>query len=565
MKSSHVFMFPFLIRTSEEDELPKLDLKKIHECIVKDYDFETDTYTEPMWQFDNGKYDENGKLKDYNLNAYFYANVVNSIYGDLDKNNQFIPNTAVLNYSYKKENLEYHIKIKKDNKVPKTYILNILQLELRIATTEVGILTMVAEYNAEDIQLEDINCINEYGRRIYPQFIANSDSKYLDRVSVTKGTFLADALEIRETIDGISTVVVEEKFDDSKALEDIRLSETVLGILGPQFTNYEHKERDSGNKLMIQPVIDDRMFVLCHMMSDDAMKDLLKSEDDNENVDEEPLFLKDMNKMEELYKFIFIENSLTCPYSKMMKESIEKHTYLRWLDKNITESSIYGMTHYSFMLLSGVGGYPEVILNNHMLTLYKEMVQLVLLQRASLLKFEDDISRFTEKYDGQKYKENILKIEAIYEKYLNYKNLIYYREVTAQEQGIELYGKLMDIMNIHANTKDLQDDIKELQEMSALQESKRTTSTLNFLTYLAGIFMIPTFITGLYGMNIGYNDLTNVPILLEVAPISFSIILSAVAIFIHNKPGKLSRKVVVILFILAMLSPLIGYMIEDIF
>jgi Mg2+ and Co2+ transporter CorA len=59
----------------------------------------------------------------------------------------------------------------------------------------------------------------------------------------------------------------------------------------------------------------------------------------------------------------------------------------------------------------------------------------------------------------------------------------------------------MDILNIQRDIKDLDAEIEELHNYVEIQIEKNTSQKLNTITWIGGILLPPSIITGFYGMN----------------------------------------------------------------
>ena len=149
------------------------------------------------------------------------------------------------------------------------------------------------------------------------------------------------------------------------------------------------------------------------------------------------------------------------------------------------------------MMLTDNNDFVRQNLLPHIQTMYSQIVILALAQRASILRFSDEVayvSRLTDKGSN--------KISALYKNYIKFVNKIYFREVTAQEQGIELYDKLLNHMRIKEDIKDMDNEIAELHNYASLMVEEKTTRWLTAITIIGFLFLAPTFITGFFGMNI---------------------------------------------------------------
>jgi Mg2+ and Co2+ transporter CorA len=144
--------------------------------------------------------------------------------------------------------------------------------------------------------------------------------------------------------------------------------------------------------------------------------------------------------------------------------------------------------------------------------MYARMVELSLIQRASILKFSDEVTRLSELRETNE-SDLADRISDFYREYIRFVNQVYFREVTAQEQGIEMYDMIQEKMKISSQVSDLDNEISELHQYATLIEDKKRNKSLSLLTMIGAIFIIPSFIAGFYGMN--FIDITESPQLLK--------------------------------------------------
>jgi Mg2+ and Co2+ transporter CorA len=130
--------------------------------------------------------------------------------------------------------------------------------------------------------------------------------------------------------------------------------------------------------------------------------------------------------------------------------------------------------------------------------MYFQIFTLLLAYRASIIKFADDIQEITNKDDDSLINES----KKLYKNYLNFLNKLYFKEVTAQEQGIELYNQAIKLMDIEKYLKDLDNEINELFNYIELIESKKETEQMNKLTKLGTLFLPPSLVASIFGMNV---------------------------------------------------------------
>lgn len=341
------------------------------------------------------------------------------------------------------------------------YSLTISGIALRIFKTGVGILSFHLE-NFEYNNLSDILKINDFGRRIYPQFKPIND---------TKSNFLADKLILKSSNENITEI--QETFQKDK---EKYISNTIMELLGKKFT-FENEK----NKIPIRPLIDDRMFTLCWYGNNDFSRNLKNYI----SWTEEYHYLSN----EDWSKFLFIDGNYNSLQSKnMMKEYLKKHTYNRW----VNDGTLFGISRYSFVLATNEEWFSKNILLTHMKTMYYQIMVIALMQRASILNFKH---RITEIVSGGEIKYS--EIKNIQKDYLKFINSMCFKEITAQEQGIELYNMAKDIMGIDEALKELDNEISELNNFYMLEESEKSTKNSENLALIAGVIIVPTLIVTL--------------------------------------------------------------------
>jgi len=193
------------------------------------------------------------------------------------------------------------------------------------------------------------------------------------------------------------------------------------------------------------------------------------------------------------YEYIFIDgNGKNCQSRYMTKDLIKQSTYDRWVEYG----TLFGITRYSFVVLTDSGFGKGVILP-HTQTMYFQIFSLLLAYRATIIEFSDEIQDITSKTD----EEIITEAKELYKRYLNFLNKLYFKEVTAQDQGIELYNKAMQIMDIPKYMVDLDNEINELHHYVDMLEEKKIAKTMNLLTLIGAIMLPPSLVTGYFGMN----------------------------------------------------------------
>ena len=471
--SYHIFLFPFRWDYKAGD--------KEVENISFDKRTDTDDFSKVLTELDHWerKPFNIDKTTNYNEFVYFYDFVRDALY-DSGKGND----APLQLYQYKiSGEAKYLIHIEDEDKT--CYELEIDKILLHVYTTGVGILSYHLK-NTNYKDRSDILKINEFGRRIYPQFLDEHSF-----TKATKGAFLADSIEVKFD----EEKCFKEDFSYFDDIEKIRqdpgkLPAFITGLLSDRFVT--KKSEASRGDIYIDPVVDDRMFVLCSFADDQLCTQLAKYDKSKGAYN--------YRSNDEWYKFLFIDTETpTCKSIPMKEELLEAHTYDRWIGKG--KCILYGFSRYSFVILTTES---SSFFAQHLKTVYLRMIILALVQRASVLRFSREVTHISAL---KKNRDTTKRIRSLHESYTHFANKIYFREVTAQEQGIDLYDRIVQVMKIERDVKDLNRQIDELHQYAALLEDKKNNRLLYILTLLGGLFVVPAFLISFMGLNISAENI----------------------------------------------------------
>lgn len=89
----------------------------------------------------------------------------------------------------------------------------------------------------------------------------------------------------------------------------------------------------------------------------------------------------------------------------------------------------------------------------------------------------------------------------LYMHYIIFINKIHFREITAQEQGIEMYEMLQKHMRIKEDMKGLDEEVEELHTYARLKSDGESNKLLNRISTIGAIFLPISLIAGILGMN----------------------------------------------------------------
>ena len=132
------------------------------------------------------------------------------------------------------------------------------------------------------------------------------------------------------------------------------------------------------------------------------------------------------------------------------------------------------------------------------------MASLVLAQRVLSLYYSREISEISKELDEDKLtnKELRSRVNTLNRDYLRFVNNVYFREVTPQDQGIELYDLMQKQMNIKRDEEGLSTEVEQLYHYVTMANDEQRNNEAKRLSNIATWFLAPTLLTGIWGMNL---------------------------------------------------------------
>lgn len=459
--SYHTFIFPFLWGVSLDGSTVKRS--NFEKCL------------HPRWCRSKASDDTWSDTELYSQYCYFNQAARNAIYDTLGNHPEEIVHNYLFNLSSgeakdAKEGIELEHKRQKGaeskaeftisctvNDIIKQYILKLNGIRMKLYNTGIGLLIFELE-NYTYTSLDDINKINEYGRRLYMPYV--SCGMCADSITVSSSE--------------IKSFNITSKIRDDK-VQNIKLPSFITELL----SNGKYSvstETANENTYYIEPVIGDRMYVCCIYQNTDIVNRLSHWNGENYAYLSDALHQspsEDANNCAvDLYKFVFVDgNSFSCPNREMLHASLSEHIYARWIEWG----TVHGITEYSTMCVTSGISVPSV--GPPFLIDYTEMVYLALAQRASLLVFERRLS------DSALKKVDIKEVQN---DYIMFQSQLLLQEVTPEQQGIELYNELVESMYIEKQSQQIENQISGLFDLKNYKNDS-IESTVLYLLALLGI------------------------------------------------------------------------------
>lgn len=392
----------------------------------------------------------------------------------------------------------------------KTYTLIVDSVIMHLYYTGVGVLSFhLNNYDAvEQGAKEDILYINQYGRRVFPPFLPipgamvgqatqfdysfsnlSEERKYYPQ---GKEIAYSISLELNEAINwphgtDQERKIFSENWEPLSKLKGKDFQFQPAGFCAPFLRAFT-------NEFELHSILDDRMYVVSWYGNDDLSNRI------PELVDEADQEIT--NELDWWYKYVFVDIEDVSIKNKALQLSLQKEaTYQRWSGYG----TWYGVTDYSLVLLTGSLKHLNKIdisatfLVTHLQTIYYKLAELVLVQRAFVQRFSDEITHVS-RLDERQIKQIAKEANTLYRRYIRFVNRIYFREVTAQVQGIELYELLQKQSRLRDTVESLNDEIAELNTyVQQLSEGKRAEQ-LNQLSILGSIIAGPSLFLTLLGV-----------------------------------------------------------------
>lgn len=464
MYSYHIFYFPFKWAKKDVTEGTMTQLTDFSQIRFLNNGKWVRPAVAESQENDGNKTDKNNVSLDaqvlYNEKNYYFRFVHDVLYDSGDGNDNL-----VMHFERKEpqeKDVRYLIKVSGREK---PYSLNVDAININLYKTGVGMLSFYLRNDDESqCDTRDILNINQYGRRILPPFWSE--------VNAEKRQELSEYLEIS----GLDTEISKEDFKSYKVDEPWTATSMLDSLL-----------KDLTDNLTLTPVIDDRMFVMSLYKNDDMSRLSLSAAD---------AYCNPSSPFSEFwYKYLFVDTGWpTCQNDEMMRDLLRSHTYLRWQKWN----SLYGVSRYSFVYLTN-SGVPSYLVD-YFMTTYARMMEIALVQRASVLCFSNEVTTLTKRRNWtlEKLSEHV---DSLNEEYIRFINRMYFNELTSQDQGVELYGLIRQNLDIDSYVEELKDEIEKLHDTISFKVERSRNEKAETLNFMAAILLPVSIVTGFWSMN----------------------------------------------------------------
>lgn len=322
------------------------------------------------------------------------------------------------------------------------FTLDIKQIRLKLYKTGIGLLSFEL-MNTKYSELEEIEALNSFSKMIYPPVLP---------LEKARDEWFPESICMRLN----KTTYIEEFFTRDYYKESLIISPLIMFILGEPFS-CKAKEK-TYNKIVIEPILGNQMFCCCIYKNAMLLEGIKTGQVTKQRIEQLMTLSKKMS------------------YSGV--SSYIKNDY-----------STYGINRFMLLCITTEGLEGKV---------YNQLVTLVLMQRATLLSLSTEIARIS---TLPKYALSEA-ISSIYEIYIQFINQLYFKEVTEDGEGARIYDELTKAFKIEEELSQLNFEVDEVHEYATLIEQATSTLKVQLLTIAGAALVLPSFVTGFFGMNI---------------------------------------------------------------
>lgn len=419
--------------------------------ITKDGDLD-----EKVWMREFQPQSEADKIALFNEKQYFYPHIHNILYDNGTEN------SPIKHYKRKLAGGEkYAVTVD-----TQTFVLDVEAINVNLYD---GLGVLSFHLLNTDIRQKDpdsILKINQYGRRVMPPFYAEIKDNH-------PRAELAEKIEI---LDNEGKSIFLEDFSHFTYDDTWKAGNFITSILGP---------------LDIAPVIDDRMFVLCYYENSKEMNRIADAKPLSQSFSRSKYNEGDVCK-DFWYKYVFVDGgSATCNGDDMYCDLLRKQTYSRW--EHPIWGTEYGVSRYSLVALTTETA-PHFLLD-YFETIYTRMAELVLCQRTAIVLFSKKVRQLSEQSD--QYEDSF----QLSNQYLHFVNRFWYKDITSQDQGVELYTLLRSTLNIDNHEATLREQIIQLHNKISEKSNNMIEDRSYKLNLMAGLIIPFTIFVSLAGLG----------------------------------------------------------------
>ncbi|MBK8486090.1 MAG: hypothetical protein IPL31_17530 [Saprospiraceae bacterium] len=415
----------------------------------------------PSWDRVKTEPKSNSDSKLYNEFTYFYPFIRELIYDQEDHD-------LIRNYTYQKNDLKYYCIDVACKEFRGQLYLDIEAIDLHMYSSGVGMICFkLANKKPEQSTADKILLINEFGRRIYPQFLDEDGS-----IKSVHANFLAHKIILLSNVADYKAN--DEEWNLSKSMDNgnaffinQKVPKFIHSLFIPEKVIFSESENGNHVKhLYFCGLFDDRMFFIS-WYGNDSFSEQTGKQFESSNW---------------WYSYVFGDKKYkSIANDEMQRMQLrELHTYSRWKEFG----TLFGISRDSFVSLSASKSYlnanklPPIY--QHTTTVYSKMALINLMQRATVLKFQNEKVRLLNKYNAELGEDNPSRLAMMYEearylylRYFKFSMNLNFDYVAWNIQAIELYTMIRKVMKIDEDVSKLKDQIQELAQFIESEQQRR--------------------------------------------------------------------------------------------
>lgn len=172
----------------------------------------------------------------------------------------------------------------------------------------------------------------------------------------------------------------------------------------------------------------------------------------------------------------------------------EPRSYTRWLHFG----TIYGFNYHAGAMLSGDCSEPP--LAHHFATIYWDQVMLLLYVRFGAFRFSDALSRISSVELEENGRKLSARFRALRGSFAFFTNLYRFPLLSNQQQGIELYQKAREGLDVDQLFKEVDQEVAATHDYVEIIEQSRGNQIQTALTVVATAAIIVAFAARLLGL-----------------------------------------------------------------
>lgn len=483
-KSYHVFIYPFTFEVNNQSTTSGEERSKASlEDALKSNKWSKMTSLDAILQ--NADLKDENRRQQYAVYRYFLPKASDNIFNMDSKSDDCS--------IYTKEGASgsvYEIQMPDQSK---KYSPKIEEIRLTFyQKLNIGLISF--RMHLDDGKIEDIQKVNQFGRRLFMPFYSNAEADLVPSCSLTaekiciKWKDSSEPLVLTETVKTATPVRVTKDADALSGLSEL--------IFGKESTDHSQKE----NRYHLTGILDDRMFTCC-LIRDQSLSDHIGKHADKvvedffespatalKNADENYMKFAINHEYDELYDKLYSilyvdDGEPSCQDRAMERQKLSEQFDTRWT----RYGTIHGLTEYSMICITGEPEFLQYNVIEPFLNEYTELARLGLAQLAAIHQQEKEIEEINEKIDPGKRMsdETIESINKAWKKYTLFQNDMFIPEVTFQEQGRELYDLVKKSFRLNALNEYLNFELEHLHALAGMEadiaskESDRANAKAN--------------------------------------------------------------------------------------